>query len=94
MPPLPAAQGLGGGVELAGGVGHVVVLQRRDRGGDACAVRLIRRLARVVLGLAALPGLADGKERRGDQPQDQSHPGAGHPAHQARVPPRELAQAV
>ena len=40
VPPLPAAQGLGGGVELAGGVGHVVVLQRRDRGGDAGAVRL------------------------------------------------------
>ena len=61
--PLPVAQLLRGLLELALGVGHVVRRQGRDRGGDAGAIRLELRLARlvvrhvgVVLGLGTLAG--------------------------------------
>src|SRR5262249_60330483 len=55
VPPFPPAQGLGGVVELAGGVGHVVVLQRRDRGGDAGAGRLPQRVLLADLRPPPLP---------------------------------------
>ena len=47
-----------------------------------------------MLGLAALPGLGDGKQDRADEPQDQGQPGGEHPAHQSFVPPGELAQVI
>ena len=101
MPPFPAAQFLRGRTELARRVGNVVALQRRGRGSDAGTVRLELRLAFLVgrppgvaLRLASLPGLADGKEDRADESQDQGCPGGDHPAHQPLVPPRKLAQVV
>ena len=97
--PFPVAQGLRHlVVEVAGGVGNVVVLQRHNRRGQAgavglaqCLVLLLVRHSGVVLGLAALPGLAHSKEGRADQSRDQGGDDAGHTAHQRLVPPGELA---
>jgi hypothetical protein len=101
VPPLPVAEVLRGGVEVAGGVGDVVVLQRRGRRRQAGAVSLVqgrsllvRRQAGVVLGLGPLLGLAHGKENRADQSHDQRGHHAGHARCQRRVPPGELGQLV
>ena len=66
---------------------------RRGTPGTAPAF-LIDRLLGVVLGLAALVGLADGKEDGANQSQDQGYPSSDHPAHQALVPPGEFVQVV
>ncbi len=68
---------------------------RRRSGARYAGIRglaLHRSPAVALFGLAALAGLADGKESGANQSQDQGCPSSDHPAHQALVPPGEFVQ--